>query len=114
MWENEAINNKQHGEVETSIIRSTNYLSSTWRIDKRFAVVVTAYYQPYLQRFSDFRILSENRFQFRATESVSFNIRLNFRYDSEPPTSVEAHDLEIINGLSISFEQTPNNTEWLM
>jgi hypothetical protein len=66
-------------------------------------VVVTGYYQPYLQRFSDFRILSENRFQFRATESVSFNIRLSFRYDREPPTGVEAHDLEIINGLSYKF-----------
>ena len=103
MWENEAINDKQHGEVETNIIRSTNYLSSTWRIDKRFVVLVTAYYQPYLQRFSDFRILSESRFQFHVTESVSFNIRLSFRYDSEPPTGVEAHDLEIINGLSYKF-----------
>ena len=94
---------KQHGEVETHIIRSTNYLSSTWRIDKRFAVIVTGYYQPYIQRLSDFRVLSESRLEFRATERVSFNIRLNFRYDSEPPTGVEAHDLEIVNGLSYRF-----------
>ena len=103
MWENETINDKQHGEVETNIIRSTNYISATWRIDKRFSVVITGYYQPYIQRFSDFRVLSESRFEFRATERVSFNIRLNFRYDSEPPTGVEAHDLEIVNGLSYKF-----------
>ena len=103
MWENETINDKEHGEVETNIIRSTNYISAAWRVDKRFSVVVTGYYQPYAQRFSDFRVLSESRFAFHATERVSFNIRLNFRYDSEPPTGVEAHDLEIVNGLSYKF-----------
>ena len=103
MWENETINDKGHGEVETSIIRSTNYISAAWRIDRRFTVIATGYYQPYLQRFSDFRVLSESRLDFRATEKVSFNIRLNLRYDSEPPTGVEAHDLEIVNGLSYKF-----------
>ena len=103
MWENETINDKEHGEVETNIIRSTNYISAAWRIDKRFTVVLTGYYQPYLQRFSDFRVISESRLEFRATERVSFNIRLNIRYDSEPPTGVEEHDLEIVNGLSYKF-----------
>ena len=103
MWENETINDKEHGEIDTNIIRSTNYVSGIWRIDKRFTLIVTGYYQPYLQRFSDFRILSESRFEFRVTERVSFNFRLNFRYDSEPPTGIEAHDLEIVNGLSYKF-----------
>ena len=103
MWENETINDKGHGEIETNIIRSTNYISAAWRIDKRFTVVVTGYFQPYTQRFSDFRILSESRFDFHVTKTVSINTRLNIRYDSEPPTDVEAHDLEIVNGLSYKF-----------
>ena len=103
MWENETINDKQHGEIETSIIRSTNYISAAWRIDNRFSVVITGYYQPYIQRFSDFRVISESRFDFHVTKTVSVNTRLNIRYDSEPPTGVEAHDLEIVNGLSYKF-----------
>ena len=103
MWENETINDKGHGEVETNIIRSTNYISAAWRIDKRFTVVVTGYYQPYTRRFSDFRVLSESRLEFHVTKTVSINTRLNIRYDSEPPTDVEAHDLEIVNGLSYQF-----------
>ena len=103
MWENETINDKEYGEIDTNIIRSTNYVSGIWQIDKRFTLIVTGYYQPYLQRFSDFRILSESRFEFRATERVSFNFRLHFRYDSEPPTGIEAPDLEIVNGLSYKF-----------
>ena len=103
MWENEAINDKQHGEIETNIIRSTNYVSATWRIDKRFSVVITGYYQPYIQRLSDFRVISESRLEFHVTKTVSINTRLNIRYDSEPPTDVEAHDLEIVNGLSYKF-----------
>ena len=47
----ETINDKQHGEVETNIIRSTNYISAVWRIDQRFSVVITGYYQPYIRRF---------------------------------------------------------------
>jgi hypothetical protein len=103
MWENETINDKGHGEIDTNIIRSTNYISATWRIDKQFSVVITGYYQPYIQRFSDFRVLSESRFEFHVTEKVSINTRLNLRYDSEPPTDVEPHDLEIVNGLSYKF-----------
>ena len=103
MWENETINDKQHGEIETSIIRSTNYISAAWRIDNRFSVVITGYYQPYIQRFSDFRVISESRLEFHVTKTVSINTRLNIRYDSEPPTGVEAHDLEIVNGLSYRF-----------
>lgn len=103
MWENETINDKGHGEIETSIIRSTNYISAAWRIDKRFTIVVTGYYQPYTQHFSDFRVLSESRFEFHVTKKVSINTRLNLRYDSEPPTGVEVHDLEIVNGLSYKF-----------
>ena len=103
MWENETINDKQHGEIETNIIRSTNYISAAWRIDKRFSVVITGYFQPYTQRLSDFRVLSESRFDFHVTKTVSINTRLNIRYDSEPPTDVEAHDLEIVNGLSYKF-----------
>lgn len=103
MWENEIINDKGHGEIETNIIRSTNYISATWRIDNRFSVVITGYFQPYTQRLSDFRVLSESRFKVHVTKTVSFNTRLNIRYDSEPPTDVEAHDLEIVNGLSYKF-----------
>ena len=103
MWENETINDEGHGEVETNIIRSTNYISATWRTDDRFSVVITGYYQPYIQRLSDFRVLSESRLEFHVTKRVSVNTRLNIRYDSEPPTDVEAHDLEIVNGLSYKF-----------
>ena len=103
MWENETINDKQHGEIETNIMRSTNYISAAWRVDKRFSVVITGYFQPYTQRLSDFRVLSESRFDFHITKTVSINTRLNIRYDSEPPTEVEAHDLEIVNGLSFKF-----------
>ena len=103
MWENETINDKQHGEIDTNIIRSTNYISATWRIDNRFSVVITGYYQPYVQRLSDFRILSESRFEIHVTKTVSLNTRLNLRYDSEPPSGVEVHDLEIVNGLSYKF-----------
>lgn len=103
MWENEVINDSQEGEIETNIVRSTNYVTWAWRIDERLTSVATSYYQFHLKILSDFRVLFEGSIGFRLTQKLAFNTRLNFRYDNEPPTDVKKHDLEIINGFSYAF-----------
>jgi len=63
----------------------------------------TGYYQFDVERFSDYRLLAEARLQFKITENFAFNTSMNFRYDSEPPIAIKKHDLELSNGISISF-----------
>ena len=103
MWEHERINDKENGTITTRIFRSTNYINWTGQLDERVTTSATGYYQVYVRRFQDYRILFEGSITFRLTTKLSFPLRVNFRYDSEPPTGIQKHDVEIFNGLRYTF-----------
>jgi hypothetical protein len=103
MWEHERINDKKSGAITTRVVRSTNYISWTGQLDERVTTSATGYYQVYVRRFQDYRILFEGSMTFRLTTKLSFPLRVNFRYDSEPPTGIRKHDVEIFNGLRYTF-----------
>lgn len=103
MWEHERINDSKIGEITTHIIRSTNYINWTAQLDKRISASATGYYQVHVRRVADYRVLFEGSIMFRLTTKLAFPFRVNFRYDSEPPTGIQKHDLEIFNGLSYTF-----------
>ena len=91
------------GEITTHIIRSTNYINWTGQLDERITTSATGYYQVYLRRFEDYRIFFQGSLTFRLTTKLAFPLRINFRYDSEPPTGIRKHDVEIFNGLRYTF-----------
>ena len=103
MWEHERINDKENGNITTRIVRSTNYINWTGQLDERITTSATGYYQVYVRRFQDYRILCEGSITFRLTTKLAFPLRVNFRYDSEPPTGIQKHDVEIFNGLRYTF-----------
>ncbi len=103
MWEHERINDTDVGEITTHVIRSTNYINWTGQLDERITTSATGYYQIYLRRFGDYRILFQGSLTFRLTTKLAFPLRINFRYDSEPPTGIRKHDVEIFNGLRYTF-----------
>ena len=103
MWEHERINDAKRGEITTHIVRSTNYINWTGKLDERITTSATGYYQVYVQRFQDYRILFEGSITFRLTTKLAFPLRVNLRYDSEPPTGIRKHDVEIFNGLRYTF-----------
>ena len=103
MWEHERINDTKIGGMATRIIRSTNYINWTTQLDKRISTSAIGYYQVHVRRVADYRILFEGNIMFRLTTKLAFPLRLNFRYDNEPPTGIRKHDLEIFNGLSYTF-----------
>ena len=103
MWEHERINDKHIGEVTTRVIRSTNYINWTGQLDERVTTSATGYYQAHTQRLRDYRILFEGSLTFRLTARLAFPLRVNLRYDNEPPTGIHKHDVEIFNGLRYTF-----------
>ena len=103
MWEHERINDKESGNITTRIVRSTNYINWTGQLDERITTSATGYYQVYVRRFQDYRILFQGSITFRLTTKLAFPLRVNFRYDSEPPTGIRKHDVEIFNGLRYTF-----------
>ena len=48
-------------------------------------------------------MLSDAAISFDITEKLTFAMELNFRCDNEPPEGVEQHDLELTNGIQVSF-----------
>ncbi len=90
-------------EVTDNFTRSTNYLSCRWKLDDRVNFTGTLYYQPRLSDLDDYRILFDGGFDFAITEVITFGISVNYRYDSEPPVGVEDYDIEILNGITLSF-----------
>ena len=103
MWEHERINDAKRGEITTRIVRSTNYINWTGKLDERITTSATGYYQVHVRRFQDYRILFEGSITFSLTTKLAFPLRVNVRYDSEPPTGIRKHDVEIFNGLRYTF-----------
>ena len=103
MWENELIDDAELGQINSDIMRSTNYSTIIWQIDDWISSATTSYFQINPSHREDFRILLEGDIGFRITDQIRFSVRLNLRYDSQPPTRIAKHDLEITNGLSLSF-----------
>ena len=103
MWENELIDDAKLGKINSKIMRSTNYSTIIWQIDDWISSATTGYFQINPSHREDFRILLEGDIGFRITDQIRFSVRLNLRYDSQPPTRIAKHDLEITNGLSLSF-----------
>ncbi|MCE7933617.1 MAG: DUF481 domain-containing protein [Chlorobi bacterium CHB2] len=88
---------------QSSLVRSTNYLSFAWRVRKNFSVTTTTYYQPAFGDPSDFRVLSNLGGTFSISDLLSFNVVLNYRYDHQPPPAVRPYDLSISNGVTVGF-----------
>lgn len=103
MWEHERINDSVNGELTTYLIRSTNYINWTAQLANRLSTSATGYYQVHVKRLVDYRILFEGSIKLGITTKLSLPLKLNFRYDNEPPTGIRKHDLEIFNGLSYTF-----------
>ena len=103
MWEHERIDDKTEGVITTRIVRSTNYINWTGHLNENITTSATGYYQLHLRRFQDYRILFEGSLTFQLTTKLAFPLRVNFRYDNEPPTGIRKHDVEIFNGLRYTF-----------
>jgi len=111
MYEREAIGNDSyifsgdpvHGSL-AKLFRSTNYLVLRWMFSDMANFQSTSYYQVDVQRFADYRILSNSQLNLNLTQNLVINLNLNFRYDSEPPAHIHDMDLEFSQGLSYHFK----------
>lgn len=90
-------------QTTSRISRSTNYLSCIWKLDERVNFSGTIYYQPRIADARDYRVLFDGGFEFDIMKQIAFNLSVNYRYDSEPPSGIEKYDLEFLNGITIKF-----------
>lgn len=105
MYERENLN---AGEVighpaEQSVMRWSNYLNVRIKLTEQTSFIGTIYVQPRLDAFEDVRVLHDASLAVAITEHVTLRTTLNLNYDSRPPDNVEDLDVEVRNGLQVTF-----------
>ncbi len=84
-------------------LRSSNYVTASWRPVDKSEIVSTLFYQPLLKDFSDFRISHELKLKFQFTKKFSFFTTWAFLYDSRPPAGVPDNTYTLKNGIEYEF-----------
>jgi hypothetical protein len=89
--------------AEVNVNRWSNYVSVYLQITPAAQLAAVIYYQPMLDTFSDYRILSENSLTVVLTQlfSLSFNFRV--RHDSNPPDGIKKTDTKTDVGIALKF-----------
>ncbi|MEI6947375.1 DUF481 domain-containing protein [Paraflavisolibacter sp. H34] len=84
-------------------IRSSSYLSLTWKPTEQIQVVSTAFYQPLFRQLSDFRFLHQLNLNVKATKHFSITTAWNYLYDAAPAAGAPNINLSISNGFAYNF-----------
>ncbi|RPI68917.1 MAG: DUF481 domain-containing protein [Ignavibacteriales bacterium] len=101
MFENEKYNIPV--SPETNLIRSTNYLTFKWQVNNNFSFIAINYLQFDVERFHDYRFITDTGLNFLIFENLTFTSSVSFRYDNEPVPDVKDFDIELTNGITFSF-----------
>lgn len=80
--------------------RLSMYLNAGWQFNATTGVNNTTYFQPRPDVLSDFRIASVTQFFAKLTKNLSFNMNLDFVYDSRPPETVPLRMYNLTAGIA--------------
>ncbi len=65
-------------------IRNSSYISFTWLPKDFLEMISTTYFQPRVNKLSDYRILNQLSFQIKATPHFSLSLKWNYLHDRFP------------------------------
>jgi len=105
MFENENFNSADDGSLkkDTSILRSTNYITFNYLVMDKLNFTATSYFQFDPKNINSYRVLSDIGLEFQISKHFGYKSELNFRYDNDPPVTIEKYDLNFSNGFSFKF-----------
>ena len=84
-------------------IRSSNYITCTYKPAEHTEIVGTLFYQPLYKNFTDYRMLNEIAIKFKIVKHFSFNTGWYYLYDNKPAASAPKLNYSISNGISYDF-----------
>ncbi|MBC8182000.1 DUF481 domain-containing protein [candidate division KSB1 bacterium] len=90
-------------EGEKDLLRSTNYLTTNFSLNKIVNLYVTGYYQVDVQSFSDYRILFDGGLSIKLFKNLIFTTNVAYRFDNEPLPGIKTYDVNLLNGISLRF-----------
>jgi putative salt-induced outer membrane protein YdiY len=89
--------------AETTVIRSSNYLSLRLTGGETFLLTSTTYLQPMIAEPGDVRILENLALVVGITSGVGLTVRFDLRYDSRPPDTIRSLDTSLLTGVTLGF-----------
>lgn len=84
-------------------LRSSSYVSISWKPAENLDIVSTLFYQPLYKDLSDFRILHDLSLNFKFTKNFSFVTSWNYLFDSKPATDIPEEIFTLKNGVRYTF-----------
>jgi uncharacterized protein DUF481 len=105
MFEFEVINPPEgsNDPARSAANRLSSYVSFNYAYLKSVNAGLVAYVQPRVDRPSDARALVESGATFTITPTLASKVAFTLRYDSDPPTGVRPHDVEVKNSFTLTF-----------
>lgn len=83
--------------------RFSTYLTFEYDIKDEIKLISITYYQPQINKFSDFRILSDNSLFVGLSSFVDLKTGFSLRYDAKPPETIKSIDTFTKFGFSFKF-----------
>lgn len=84
-------------------IRSSNYITATFKPNENTELTGTVFYQPLYKNFNDFRVLNEITATFKIIKHLSFTAAWYYLYDNKPAASTPRLNYSISNGIEYNF-----------
>ncbi len=110
MYEMESYNPSSitESDLESRAHRATTYLSMETNPTESNSVTLTAYFQPNISDFSDYRAIVNSEFEQKLSDSFALNISFSAGMDSKPPEVTEDNThirkLDTVSSTSFSYE----------
>ena len=83
--------------------RANFYFLSKYKITPDISLTNAIYYQPRLNRFSDYRALVQSKFDFKMNDNLKLRLSIDIEHDNEPSQTIEKTDVSYLTGLVFSF-----------
>lgn len=84
-------------------LRSSNYVSLTYKPVANAEFIVTIFYQPLYRDFADYRVLNEINIRLKIIKRFYFTAAWYYLYDSHPAASIPHLNYSIGNGIVYEF-----------
>jgi hypothetical protein len=84
--------------------RNSSYFSFSLYPKENITIASTTYFQPRLDKFSDFRVSSQTSLAVEIIKNLSFTTTFSYQYDKFPVTGIPNEQYVLSNGLLYSFD----------
>ncbi len=90
-------------KADTSSLMSKNYLMLKWQINRKLLFKIVGNFLFDTGHLQAYRFELQTDLEVKISEFLSYQTKLQYRYDNAPPPTVKTYDIYLKNGLSIQF-----------